>query len=242
MGEAGVAVGLVHRVLPAIELRLEGDDLPTLRDSHDVCPAALVIELSRCGLHVPGCAARMQTGHERTHERGLASIDAWLRVAGRRVSLALHSARTLARPTQGCREAILRLSWCLSRREAQRRSGHLAFCLISQPDRNIPDRRKSRPNGATDGPSLPENHRSHAKSARIRLIRRIILCCPENQRQSSRLYGGEGGIRTPGTLAGTTDFESAAFDHSATSPRPRVAFEAGGEFYQAGEIFSAPPM
>src|SRR6476660_6183884 len=35
------------------------------------------------------------------------------------------------------------------------------------------------------------------------------------------LTGGEGGIRTPGTLAGTTDFESAAIDHSATSPRGR---------------------
>ena len=33
-------------------------------------------------------------------------------------------------------------------------------------------------------------------------------------------YGGERGIRTPGTLTGTTDFESAAFDHSAISPRP----------------------
>jgi hypothetical protein len=32
--------------------------------------------------------------------------------------------------------------------------------------------------------------------------------------------GGERGIRTPGTLTGTTDFESAAIDHSAISPRP----------------------
>ncbi len=31
-------------------------------------------------------------------------------------------------------------------------------------------------------------------------------------------HGGEGGIRTLGTLAGTHDFESCAFDHSATSP------------------------
>ena len=36
-------------------------------------------------------------------------------------------------------------------------------------------------------------------------------------------YGGERGIRTPGTLTGTTDFESAAFDHSAISPRPTRA-------------------
>jgi hypothetical protein len=31
--------------------------------------------------------------------------------------------------------------------------------------------------------------------------------------------GGERGIRTPGTDNRTTDFESAAFDHSAISPR-----------------------
>ncbi len=33
--------------------------------------------------------------------------------------------------------------------------------------------------------------------------------------------GGEGEIRTHGTLAGSTVFETAAFDHSATSPLPR---------------------
>ncbi len=31
--------------------------------------------------------------------------------------------------------------------------------------------------------------------------------------------GGEGGIRTPGTLSDTTDFESVTFGHSATSPK-----------------------
>ena len=35
---------------------------------------------------------------------------------------------------------------------------------------------------------------------------------------------GEGGIRTHGTRKGTLDFESSAFDHSATSPqRPQKA-------------------
>ena len=34
--------------------------------------------------------------------------------------------------------------------------------------------------------------------------------------------GGEGGIRTHGTLAGTTVFETAPFDHSGTSPREWV--------------------
>ena len=32
------------------------------------------------------------------------------------------------------------------------------------------------------------------------------------------MLGGEGGIRTPGACEGSTDFKSAAFDHSATSP------------------------
>jgi hypothetical protein len=34
-----------------------------------------------------------------------------------------------------------------------------------------------------------------------------------------RYGGGETGIRTLGTLAGSTVFETATFDHSATSPR-----------------------
>src|SRR5258708_15353789 len=34
----------------------------------------------------------------------------------------------------------------------------------------------------------------------------------------SRLAGGEGGIRTHGTVARTPHFECGAFDHSATSP------------------------
>ena len=34
----------------------------------------------------------------------------------------------------------------------------------------------------------------------------------------SIFYGGEGGIRTPGTLASTPHFECGAIDHSATSP------------------------
>lgn len=32
-------------------------------------------------------------------------------------------------------------------------------------------------------------------------------------------YGGEGGIRTPDTLASMPHFECGAFNHSATSPR-----------------------
>ena len=34
----------------------------------------------------------------------------------------------------------------------------------------------------------------------------------------SRMRGGEGGIRTPGTLSGTPVFKTGAINHSATSP------------------------
>ena len=40
-----------------------------------------------------------------------------------------------------------------------------------------------------------------------------------NQLGFKRIAGGEGGIRTPGTLARTPHFECGAIDHSATSPR-----------------------
>src|SRR5262249_35234002 len=42
---------------------------------------------------------------------------------------------------------------------------------------------------------------------------------------ASRLNGGEGGIRTHGTLASTTVFETARFNHSRTSPLP-IPFRA----------------
>ena len=38
-----------------------------------------------------------------------------------------------------------------------------------------------------------------------------------------RGYGGEGGIRTLGTLASSTVFETAPFDHSGTSPHEDFA-------------------
>ena len=38
-------------------------------------------------------------------------------------------------------------------------------------------------------------------------------------RQSANKNGGEGGIRTPDTLASMPHFECGAFNHSATSPR-----------------------
>ena len=41
--------------------------------------------------------------------------------------------------------------------------------------------------------------------------------------RATRPLGGERGIRTHGTLAGTLDFESSAFDHSASSPRRKLA-------------------
>jgi hypothetical protein len=43
--------------------------------------------------------------------------------------------------------------------------------------------------------------------------------------------GGEGGIRTHGTLTRTPDFESGTFDHSATSPK-RCAWSARAEHHK----------
>ena len=37
-------------------------------------------------------------------------------------------------------------------------------------------------------------------------------------RMALSVVGGEGGIRTHGSVATTPDFESGTFDHSATSP------------------------
>lgn len=39
-----------------------------------------------------------------------------------------------------------------------------------------------------------------------------------SSRIQSNLDGGEGEIRTPGSLSATSAFEAGAFNHSATSP------------------------
>ncbi len=46
------------------------------------------------------------------------------------------------------------------------------------------------------------------------------LCATDNPTERVRwsCFGGEGGIRTLGSVATTPDFESGTFDHSATSP------------------------
>src|SRR3954451_18505404 len=51
-----------------------------------------------------------------------------------------------------------------------------------------------------------------------------------------RIYGGEGGIRTPGTVARTPHFECGAIDHSATSPwsRRQLARSMGRYVSNAG--------
>jgi hypothetical protein len=45
----------------------------------------------------------------------------------------------------------------------------------------------------------------------------------ENRSLFGRLYGGEGGIRTPDTLSGIAVFKTACFNRSHTSPRLRLA-------------------
>jgi hypothetical protein len=46
----------------------------------------------------------------------------------------------------------------------------------------------------------------------------VTSLCITTKRYKTVRIGGEGGIRTLGTIASTPDFESGTFDHSATSP------------------------
>ena len=54
-----------------------------------------------------------------------------------------------------------------------------------------------------------------------------------------KLTGGEGGIRTHGTLARTTVFETVPIDHSGTSPRRRTRVEQGS--FVMGRSLTKPP-
>ena len=49
-------------------------------------------------------------------------------------------------------------------------------------------------------------------------------------------YGGEGGVRTHGTIAGTRDFQSRRFGRSRTSPRMVTRFS--GEYTSLNEAGS----
>src|SRR3989338_10741163 len=59
----------------------------------------------------------------------------------------------------------------------------------------------------------------------------------ERSMEGNLQIGGEGGIRTLDTLSGIHDFESCAFDHSATSPRrlKRIIFPFS---YQRGAVIA----
>ncbi len=60
-------------------------------------------------------------------------------------------------------------------------------------------------------------------------LQHAVERCVEARKKKKRLaqepnaLGGEGGIRTLGTLACTTVFETAPFNHSGTSPAVRIA-------------------
>jgi hypothetical protein len=63
---------------------------------------------------------------------------------------------------------------------------------------------------------------------------RVIAASESVVSRRLAMLGGEGGIRTHGTVARTPHFECGAFDHSATSPleqafadRSRLLVEAG---------------
>ena len=55
------------------------------------------------------------------------------------------------------------------------------------------------------------------------------------------MYGGEIGIRTLGTVASTTDFESVPFGHSGISPTERIitaVFDSGKALFQKNRVLS----
>src|SRR5690606_2916846 len=65
---------------------------------------------------------------------------------------------------------------------------------------------------------MPLDHPGNKKPRRCLFLRGLwsFLDC------FGKFGGGQGGIRTHGTLARTPDFESGTFDHSATCPRLRL--------------------
>src|ERR1044071_7787669 len=83
--------------------------------------------------------------------------------------------------------------------------------------------------------SRPETGRQRESRRRIAATRVRAL----RSRGSRSDIGGEGGIRTHGTVARTPHFECGAFDHSATSPRGTLP--AGRPPVETGAL-AAPPM
>jgi hypothetical protein len=65
-----------------------------------------------------------------------------------------------------------------------------------------------------------------------------FIWASDSSRLVSGVRGGEGGIRTHGTVAGTPHFECGAFDLSATSPHDRITL-AGGRRVGRGRPLAA---
>src|SRR6266850_2757417 len=106
-----------------------------------------------------------------------------------------------------------------------------------QPDRENAVWRKSAAKRLESADCTLERRRLAWESARKSLNLRLILRRREKRRQSSRLYGGRRVIRTRGAPKGTTDFESAPFDHSGISPRS----ERSANFIRRGRSSPARP-
>ena len=57
-----------------------------------------------------------------------------------------------------------------------------------------------------------------------KIARLDVVAITSLQLQDYKYAGGEGGIRTPGTLSGTPVFKTGAINHSATSPLVATTF------------------
>jgi hypothetical protein len=88
---------------------------------------------------------------------------------------------------------------------------------------------------STSGGGATKIHRADRPASRPHRVVSPIFAGPAK-------IGGEGGIRTLGTLASTHDFQSCTFDHSVTSPGPswtrglRARYVAEGQVEEKGGV------
>ena len=108
-------------------------------------------------------------------------------------------------------------------RRASRTFAELRLGQLAPLDVAIPELRSTVPMGGNSGGRRRSVYRAH--------IRR--------QPQNPMISSGEKGIRTPGTLAGTPDFESGTFGHSDISP-PRKLIDRWGRCQARLPDFSGP--
>ena len=127
------------------------------------------------------------------------------------------------RPKSPVQGRILRFFPCYAQKQANRT--------------DVDPRGDGAPHDAQPG---REDH--HVRAALLRIsppgTPKIRRCAAETlkRRHVRGILGGEGGIRTHGTVTRTPHFECGAFDHSATSPRSVVGQAQGQSRSRKGAV------